>query len=128
MGFEFLNSGVIEEMLANKDWGGWKERLNKVIPFLGKALDSKSQNEWLNDASRKVISAITLPSYQKNQEKSLYAWVHLYLKTQVSGAPLKTQQAKCRDLERFARCYVETAGSTDPGRQANPIHSRLLIE
>ena len=101
-------------MLANKDLGGWKDRLNKVIPFLwGKTLDSKNQFEGLNSGPLNLAPAIALPSCQLCQEESLYAWVRLYLKTQVSGAPLKTQQAKRRDLEQFTRFYVDTTGSDD---------------
>lgn len=102
-------------MLANKDLGGWKDRLNKVIPFLlGKTLDSKNQFEGLTPPGPlNLASAVPLPSWQPYQEESLYAWVRLYLETQVSGAPLKTQQAKRRDLEQFTRFYVDTTGSVD---------------
>jgi integrase/recombinase XerD len=46
------------------------------------------------------ILAGRLPPTQAN---SLRAWMALYTQIHVVGAPLKTQQAKARDLEKFAR-------------------------
>jgi len=43
-------------------------------------------------------------------EDSLTAWVVLYFSTQVMGAPVKTQQAKQRDLEKFLRFYNQEVG------------------
>lgn len=54
------------------------------------------EQQQLNLASKQTLG---------KQPDKLEPWVVLYFKIHVMGAPMKTQQAKQRDLERFLRFF-----------------------
>src|SRR6478672_7592798 len=57
------------------------------------------------------VSQEFIPSVLHPQKKELLsAWAVWYFKTQVMGAPLKTQQAKQRDLDKFLRFFAANVG------------------
>lgn len=59
------------------------------------------------DRDRLTPLANTLDPASRN---SLQAWIAIYFKVHVTGAPLKTQQAKERDLDQFLRFFKAEVG------------------
>jgi uncharacterized protein YfaT (DUF1175 family) len=64
-----------------------------------RALVSPTPLQPRSSVSDKNLAAMLTPQ----QADSLKAWIQVYTTIHVKGAPLKTQQAKARDLDKFIR-------------------------
>jgi integrase/recombinase XerD len=71
--------------------------------------DRKKHVEVKAFPAQKALAPLT-KALSPEKRDSLQAWILLYFKVHVMGAPLKTQQAKQRDLERFMRFFEFEVG------------------
>lgn len=81
----------------------WKSPLERIFP--GELIKHLEKNESVNEAFSPLGWRI-----DSSQRDSLDAWILLYFKIHVMGAPIKTQQAKQRDLEKFMRFFNAAIG------------------
>ena len=71
-------------------------------------LTNFGMNKYLSNQNKRAD--LFLGQIQLSQRSLLSAWVILYFKVHVMGAPIKTQQAKQCDLEKFLQFFNKELG------------------
>lgn len=90
------------------DGGNRSDKSSRVLKGALKEVGRKGSGR--RRGNQEVVLAPLAKALGPKERDSLNAWVLLYFKVHVMGAPIKTQQAKQRDLERFMRFFIAEVG------------------